>query len=262
MEPQATPQNVTPAPPTRRFKLPSIWKIACLLLLIALAVCIVLWKPWQANIKASDRTINVTGNATIKAEPDEYIFSPSYEIKNSDPKAALAALTQKNNDIIAKLKALGVASNKIKSDASNYKDYYEPDTSTYTFNLTITVDDKTLAQKVQDYLLTTSPNGAITPEYTFTSSKQKQLESQGRDQAEKDARAKADQSAKNLGFKVKAVKSVQDGSFEGVGGCGGRGICVRTDQLKLQSSASDSSLTLQPGQNDLPYSVSVTYYIN
>jgi len=266
MEPQTPapsviqpPAPVAPAPQKRKFF--GLWKVLCLALSIALVASIWLWKPWQANIKASDRTISVTGQATIKSEPDEFIFNPSYDITNTDQQKASSELTAKNNDIIAKLKALGVPSDKIQSDASNYKDYYDPTSSTYTFYLTITVDDKTLAQKVQDYLLTTSPSGDITPQYTFTDAKQKTLESQGRDQAEQDARAKADQSAKNLGFKVKAVKAVQDGSFDNGGGCGPQGLCMGANNLNAAVSSQSPSLTLQPGENSLPYSVSVTYYI-
>ncbi len=266
MEPQTpaptviqTPSPVASSPQKRQFF--SLWKILCLLLLIALIASIWLWKPWQANIKASDRTISVTGEATVKAEPDEFIFSPSYDITNPDQQKAITDLTAKNNDIIAKLKALGVPSSKIESNASNYKDYFDSTTNTYTFYLTVTVDDKTLAQKAQDYLLTTSPSGDITPQYTFTDAKQKTLENQGRDQAEQDAKAKADQSAKNLGFKVKAVKTVQDGNFESMGGCGPQGLCMGANNLNAAVSSQNPSLTLQPGENSLPYSVNVTYYI-
>src|SRR3569833_3456561 len=259
MDPQTPTPNITttPAAPKRfNFKLPGPWKTACLVLLIALAVSVFMWKPWQTHIKASDRTISVTGNATVKAEPNEFIFNPSYDITNTDSKQAIADLTAKNNQVIDKLKSLGVDSAKIQSNASNYKDYFDPTTSTYTFSLTITVDDKALAQKVQDYLLTTDPSGEITPDYTFSDSKEKTLESQARDKAEQDARAKAEQSAKNLGFKVKAVKSVQDGSFESFGGCGPRGLCIGSDLQAGADSAKSQSLTLQPGQNDVPFSVS------
>jgi uncharacterized protein len=265
MQPETPAANsVSTEPPKRGFKLklPGAWKTLCLVLLLALVASVWMWKPWQTNIKVSDRTISVTGDATVKAEPDEFIFSPSYDITNSDQQKAIAELTAKNNDIIAKLKALGVADNKIESNASNYKDYFDPSTNTYTFNLTVTVDDKTLAQKVQDYLLTTTPNGNITPDYTFSDYKQKSLETQARTLAEKDARTRADQSAANLGFKIKAVKSVQDGSLQ-VGGCGLGIMCPNKLDANIQNGSSAAkSLTLQPGQNDVPYSVTVTYYIN
>src|SRR6266404_5558206 len=97
-----------------------LWKLISLVLLVALVAAIVLWKPWQANIKASDRTVSVTGTATVKAEPDEYVFSPSYTFTNVDKQTALGEITAKSNDMIAKLKALGVADSQIKNNSTNY----------------------------------------------------------------------------------------------------------------------------------------------
>src|SRR3569833_2829383 len=226
MDPQTPTPNITttPAAPKRfNFKLPGPWKTACLVLLIALAVSVFMWKPWQTHIKASDRTISVTGNATVKAEPNEFIFNPSYDITNTDSKQAIADLTAKNNQVIDKHKSLGVDSDKIQSNASNYKDYFDPTTSTYTFSLTITVDDKALAQKVQDYLLTTDPSGEITPDYTFSDSKEKTLESQARDKAEEKAHAKAEQAAGGRGGGGGAGGAGRGGGGGGGGGGGPRG---------------------------------------
>jgi uncharacterized protein YggE len=234
-----------------------------LLLLIALVVCVALWKPWQANIKAGERSVSVNGSATITAEPDEFVFYPSYTFTNADKQAALAEMTQKSNDIVAKLKGLGVPANKIKVDSSGYSNVYSiaPNgDNIYNLNLTVTLSTQASAQKVQDYLITTGPSGSISPQANFSTAKQKQLESQARDKAEQDARAKADQSAKNLGFSVGKVKSVEDSGFDNFGGCGG-GLCSGANQ-SLSTDAATPSLAVQPGENELPYSVKVTYYIH
>jgi uncharacterized protein YggE len=238
-----------------------MWRLISLILLIALVAAVVLWKPWQPNIKASDRTVSVTGTATVKAEPDQYVFNPSYQFTNVDKATALGEMTAKSNEIIAKLKALGVADNQIKTDSSNYSDPYSTSnpTSTYDLTLTLTVGNKDLAQKVQDYLVSTTPTGSVTPQATFSTAKTKTLEDQARDKAEQEARSKAEQSAKNLGFKVASVKTVEDGAFDN-SGCGG-GLCMGSN---IQSSLAldTKSLTLQPGQNELNYSVKVTFYIH
>jgi uncharacterized protein YggE len=119
--------------------------------------------------------------------------------------------------------------------------------------LTITVNDKALTQKVQDYLVTTSPTGSVSPQTTFSEAKRKELESKARDEATKDARSKAEQSAKNLGFKIGKVKSVEDGSGFG-------GIVLR-EGLTMASDSKATSLSVQPGENDLHYTVTVTYYL-
>lgn len=234
------------------------FQLLCLLFIGLIVLMLLMWKPWSA--KAAERTVTVIGDTTVQAEPDEFVFYPQYEFKNADKSAALAALTSKNNEIVAKLKSLGVADKDIKNSGAGFSGgiyFDQSDTNTYNLSLMVTTANKDLAQKVQDYLLTTSPTGSVTPQAQFSEAKRKSLESTARDQASKDARAKADQSAKNLGFKVGKVKSLKDGSGFGDGGCPG-GLCA------AQAEAADvgRSLTVQPGQNDLSYSVEVVYFIN
>jgi uncharacterized protein YggE len=234
------------------------YRLVVVALLAIIVAMLLVWKPW-ASAKTTDRTIAVTGQATVTAKPDQYTFYPTYQFTNASKQAAIDALSAKNNEIVAKLKALGVPDSKIKNNASGwaYPVYNNGADSAPTYSLQITVIANTdaLAQKVEDYLLTTSPTGAVSPQATFSDQKRKALEDQGRDAAAKDARAKAEQSGKNLGFKVAAVKTVNDGTgFNG--GIYPMGI---TDSAK--SAAGAPSLTIQPGENDLNYSVTVTYFI-
>jgi uncharacterized protein len=215
------------------------------------------WQPWS-DPRAQDRTIEVTGQAEVTAVPDEFVFYPNYEFKNENKQAALDELTKKSTEVVAKLKTLGVPDSKIKTNSSgyDYPVYSKPEdgtsTPTYNLSLTIMVDTKELAQKVQDYLLTTTPSGAVSPQPQFSDKKRQELENQARDEATKDARAKAEQSAKNLGFSLGAVKAVADGA--GFGGLPyvSRGLEVDTASPKL---------TVQPGENELTYIVTVTYFV-
>ncbi|MGB4800617.1 MAG: SIMPL domain-containing protein [Candidatus Saccharimonadales bacterium] len=235
------------------------WWLSALLAL-GLAATVVLWHPWNASPKAGDRTVSVSGSATLKAEPDEYVFYPSYEFKNADKAAGLAELTAKSDEVLAGLKKAGVADKDIKTDASGYRDYYyydqESKMHTYTLQVTATTHTREAAQKAQDYLMTTDPTGAVTPQATFSTAKQKDLESKGRGQATKEARAKAEQQASTLGFKIGKVKTVQD-SADGYGGI----MPMLAKGSNLAATDSATSLTVQPGQNDLTYTVQVTYYI-
>ncbi len=228
------------------------------LLSVALLAVVFMWHPWQQF--STDRTIQVSGGALLKAEPDEFIFSPSYEFKNGSKEAGLASLTSKSETLIVAIKKLGISDSDIKSNANSYSDYYvySPVTkeNTYTLILTITTHTKEMAQKVQDYLIATSPTGTITPQATFSIAKQKELESKGRDEATKDARGKAEQQAKNLGFKLGAVKTVSDAGYSG-------GVVPMYGLLAEDNApvSSNTSLSVQPGQNDLSYTIDVTYYI-
>lgn len=253
-------QPTEPTPPTNKSHIHLDLRIVVLILLAVIAGLLLLWKPWDRT--TSDRTIEVTGTATLKATPDEYIFSPTYEFNNADKTKALDALTAKSDQIVAELKKLGVADSKIKTNAADYQSggYFPPispdgSSNTYTLSLSVTVDSKDLAQKVQDYLITTAPSGQVTPQPAFSTAKQKQLESQARAEAEKDARTKADQSAKNIGFKIGKVKTVSE--YSGFGGP----VPLQGGALSSDESDSSTQLTIQPGENELTYSISVTYFI-
>lgn len=238
-------------------------RIVVLALLAVIAGMLFVWKPWSAS-GVSDRTIEVTGEATIKAEPDEFAFYPSYQYKNTDRKLALEEATKKHDEIISKLKELGVPDNKIKSDTSGFDyDIYagvsapERANISYTSTLTITVGSREQAQKVQDYLITTTPTGSVSPQGTFSDAKRKELENQARDEATKEARAKAEQSGKNLGFKIGKVKTVTDGN----GFHGGPVPVMGRGELMAEDSMMAKPLAVQPGENELNYTVTVTYYV-
>lgn len=265
-QPAEAPSVLTGSP-KNHFKLTSsFFKIASLILLAAVVVTLVLWEPWNPQIKASDRTITVTGNATITAVPDEYVFSPSYDFSDTNQQVALKNFTTESDQIVAQLEKLGVASSAIQTDSSSDTGgVYMPvvtnnDGNTdYTLNLTVTIDNATLAQKVQNYLLTTNPTGQISPSEDFSTATQNSLDDQARNQAEQDARSKADQSAKNLGFRIAAVKSVQDGTLFNPIYPLTPGVNSTIDS---GPAAAAPSLNLQPGKNTLNYSVTVVYYIH
>lgn len=237
--------------------------VLVLLLAATVATMIALWRPWQKTIPANSRTVEVTGTATVKAEPDEYVFNPSYQFKGTNKNALIEDLTNKSTEIVTQLKKLGVPDSKIKTNASGYSSSYYFDssdnTSNYNLSVTVTLNSKELSQKVQDYLVTTNPEGSVTPYATFSTTKQKELQAKARDEATANARSKADQSAKNLGFKVGQVKSVADGDLATAmpyaAASGTQDLDVK------EGSSSSPSLAVQPGENELNYSVKVVYFI-
>jgi uncharacterized protein len=236
-------------------------RVIIVALLVVIGAMLVIWKPWATKL-VSDRTVHVTGDATITAKPDEFLFYPSYEFKNADKTAALTAVSQKSADITKQLKALGVADKDIKTSSSgyDYPIYYGGDGNvTYTLQMTITSHDLAGAQRVQDYLVTTAPTGSVTPQANFSDKKRKELEAQARNAAAKDARTKADDMAKNVSFKVVKVKAISDDQGFGSGGI--RPLMSANDSKALSADAATPSLAVQPGDNDLQYTVTVEYYI-
>lgn len=260
---EAQPGQTQPTKHRVSFNVDLRWVV--IVLLLAIAGLIAAWQPWKSSTPAGSRTIKVSGEATVKAEPDRFIFSPTYTITNSDREAALDAMAERTAELTAGLKTIGIKDSQIKSNIDSYSRGIMPEpekpggaTSSYSLQLTVTVDERSQAQKVQDYLATTAPTGVITPYASFSDSKRKQLESQARDLATKDARTKADQSAANLGFKVGEVKSVADGNgFDN--GCGPGGICLAEDRAIAPSGS--GHINVQPGENELRYTVSVEYFV-
>lgn len=231
-------------------------------LLVVIVAMLAFWGPWSSSTSSTSRVVKVTGDATVKAAPDAFQFSPTYEFKNADKAAALADMSKRGDEITKKLKELGVSDKEIQTNSNGYSNsyYYSPDSGLNVYNLqfTVTTNNKELAQKVQDYLVSTAPIGTITPYVSFSKEKQKQLESQARDLATKQARDKADQSAKNLGFRIGKVKSIDDSGFGG--GCGFGGLCAGAN-LSTSSDKAAPQMTIQSGENELTYSVTVEYYI-
>lgn len=243
------------------------WKSVLILVLVIAVGALVVDRFHKTNAALDgQRTVAVTGEATLHETPDEFVFYPSYQFKDASKDAALAALTKKSEDLTAQLKKLGVTDANIKSSTnggSTFGPTYSDDGSgkdaSYMLQMTITATSSDQAQKVQNYLTTTGPTGQVSPQAQFSDAKRKTLEAKARDEATKDARSKADQSARNLGFTVDQVKSVDDGA--GFGGIGVYRNGAVATPMAADGSASDSSLAVQPGLNDITYSVKVVYTI-
>ncbi len=234
-------------------------RILCAVLAIAVIAMLMTWMPWKSAAK-SDEVIKVTGEAVLKAEPDQYVFYPIYQYRNTDKSAAQDQAAAKGKEVSAKLRDLGVTDSQIKLSVDGYQNQPFPEKATdeyvYSAQLNITVGSKDMAQKIQDYISTTGAEGSITPQGSFSDGKRKELESQARDEATKDARRKADQSAGSLGFKLGRVKSVEDGAgFDGP---------IQIDAragIEMGDKALNTSLSVLPGENELRYAVTVIYFV-
>lgn len=229
--------------------------------LLVAVLGLLLWsQPWkESGSSAAARKITVTGEATLDAEPDEYLFSPYFEAKGTEQEEIKDALNTKANEAVKKLKELGIADNKIKVDSSSY-DYwfFEPgQEGTLTVSLQVTVNDKAKAQEVQDYFTTLDLKGQLTPQATFSKAKQKELEAQATEEAGKDAKAKAEKQAGLVNAKIGKVIEVSQGSS------GGYPMPLMAtaegDAAQRDAKLSVSSLPVMPGENKFSWSVNVTY---
>ena len=235
----------------------NLWWLVGLLGLIIVGM-VVLWRPW-ASARGGDRTVSVTGDSTLKAEPDEFQFYPSYEFRTSDKPTGLTELTAKSNEVVAGLKKLGVTDKDIKSNASSYRDYYFFNTETnqhiFSLSLTVAAHTRDMAQKVQDYLISTTPTGQVSPQAQFSKTKQKELAAKARTEAIADARRKAAQQAGDLDLKLGKVKSVEENDNGGL-------MPMYNDKSALMSATVEpASIGIQAGENEYNLSVRVVYYV-
>ena len=262
-EQQGTDTSVLTSTPVKRTNSVTVslnlWWLVGLLLLVIVGM-IALWRPWQ-NAAVGSRKVTVRGASTIKAVPDEYTFNSTWEFKGNDKATELQSATAKSAEVVAELKKLGVADKDIETNAGGWDGYYyynsEQSIHTYDLGISATVSSRDLAQKVQDYLVTTTPTGQISPQATFSKTLQKKLEQQGRNEAMKDARAKADEMAKNLGFKVgKVVTITDDEAADAIYPMLSQGSALNT------TAAQSAELSVQSGQEEVNYTIQVVYSIN
>ncbi len=229
-----------------------------IVLLIAILGLLLWSKPWDTNGSGDTvRTIRVSGEATIDAVPDEFVFYPRFEQTGTDQEALKTRLTKQANDAVEAIQNLGVPEDKISLDASSYDRWYweDDEEGVLSAQITATVNDRELAQEVQDYLLTTSAKGQLTPQPTFSKDKQKQLESEAVAEASKDARSKAEAQAALFDAQLGDVVTVDQGrGFDEAYPYLNDGA-----ELSFAEDSVSSTLPVLPGEDEYTQNVNVTY---
>lgn len=241
--------------------------IVCIVLVVIIIGMLALWRPWSTSSSGTTRKITINGQASVKAEPNEFVFNPIYEWTGADSEAKKAEQATFANKLKADLTKLGIAESAITIQSNTYQMYVPAlekpvgETTPDVLSLTVTIKapNKELAQKVQDYLGTTNAKGQLTPYPQFSESKQKELQSQARLNAIADARKQADSTASNLKVSIGKVLEVTDQN-SGYG-CGPSSLCVgSTDAASPESR--DASLPVTAGESSVSASVTVVFSLN
>lgn len=213
------------------------------------------WQPWQSG---ETRLVTVTGDATISATPDEYIFYPSFTATAKTANEATAAAKKTGDAVVKKIQELGVTQDKIKTDISSSPSYdfngrQEDEYQSY-FMITATINDFELAQKVQDYLLTTDNTGSSSPQSGFSEAKATELKAEARKQAVENAKTQGQQIAAELDSTINEVQSVEEVT-------GFDSVIPMYNRAAISGSSEDSqtSSELLVGEQDLTFSVKVIF---
>lgn len=218
--------------------------------------------------------LTVIGQGSVKATPDHFVFSPSYEARDASEVTARAKATEIGSGVVTALKKLGVTEEMLQRDIYVYRDYSatpEP-TSTETgqhigtYSLTITIEDNTeLAQKVLTHLATTPLQGNLTPYSSFKTETQRRLEREARVKALEDARTQGEQTADTQGARIWGIVSIGQPSWggdptyaaelQGIGAGGDVSIAPAPDK----SPGAETGTTLNTATKEVTYQIEVVY---
>lgn len=234
------------------------------IVIIALFIIILgmlgLWRPWEAGTPS--RTITTTGQGSVDATPDEYVFAPYFQRTGADTAALKAELDAFGNKLLSDLVKLGVSKDSITLSSNSYDapatDAAEPtqpelnrtkQPSTVTLYVTIKAANQELAQKIQDHLATTDAQGQLTASSGFSKQKNDQLEATAREKAIKNAREKAEKTAKDLQTTIGKVVSVKESATQS----------PVYPMAADNAERSSNSLPVTPGKSAVTASVEVVF---
>ncbi|MEM6997757.1 MAG: SIMPL domain-containing protein [Patescibacteria group bacterium] len=235
-----------------------------LLVLILLNVfTLLMWSPWSENEKSDKRQISVTGSSVIDGEPDEFSFSPRYEVTAASESEVNEQVADKSTEINDALLQIGLEQKQIEINANNF-DYYwfdeSEDQHRGSLYIQISAKDKDQAEKVQQYLVSSDATGQLTARPDFSREALKELESRARTAAIEDAKSAAERTASELDTDLGRVVSVTDADgysdrFRYYDGD------FATAEVRLEASDS-ASIPVTPGQQEFSFEVKVTFEID
>jgi hypothetical protein len=157
----------------------------------------------QLKIEAANRTLTVSAEARVTADPEIAILHIGFETKPSDAKTAYAAGAKTSNDIVAALKQAGIPETSIRSESQRLERVYD---MSHKFKLVQQWTVKTPPERAAEILDVAVTAGATNSgQIDWTVKDEKALEDQALDQAAERARANAAVLAKGMGVHLGAL---------------------------------------------------------
>lgn len=206
--------------------------------------------------------IAVSGTGRVAVVPDVALVNLGVEVTRSTVAEARSAAATAMDSVRASLKRNNIDDKDIATQYFSIQPQYgtsdtfdrgTPRITGYSVVNQLSVKVRRIddVSKVVDAAVTAGGDAARVQGVTFTVDKPEQFQSQAREQAVADARARAEQLAKLAGVKLGSARAVSETS-------GG----IPTDFAKLAVPATGSGETsFSPGQTEITLSVSVVYDI-
>ena len=226
------------------------------------------WKQAE-SMKPNQVTISVSGKGEVLAKPDIGTFTFSVQTEGKDATTAQTQGTKAMDTITKYLADNGVEDKDIKTTNYNLSPKYKYENKVcpagtycppgnrvqdgFTVNQSVTVKVRKLDQ-AGALISGVGDKGATNiSSLSFTIDDDSALQSQAREKAIKDAKAKAEELAKSLGLKIDRIvgfnESGQGPVYYGMGG---------SDTMMAKSEAAPSAV-VPTGQNTITSNVNIVY---
>jgi len=227
---------------------------AVALLLLAAAAFAGVGRPDSAGgASAQSEGITVNGVGTVESVPDEAQMSFGVQTEAPTSSEALARNSAQMERVLAALRAAGIAEKDIRTqDVSVWPQYdttgQDADGYVARNSVTVTIHELDKAGAVIDAATRAGANEVSGP--MLTSSGRERLEAQALEAAVDNARKKADALAKAAGVGLGRVTAMVEG-----GGTPG------PIMLEAARASADKAVPIQPGQEQVQATVTVTFSI-
>jgi uncharacterized protein YggE len=163
----------------------------------------------QLKIEPTNRTLTVSAEERVTADPDLAILHVGFETQFSDAKSAYAAGAKISNDIIAKLKQAGIQESAIHSESQKLISY---DSKARKYKLVQDWTVKTPPERAAEILdIVVTAGGTDSGEIEWTVNDEKALEQQALAKAAARATADAAVLATSMGVRLGQMIYVNNG---------------------------------------------------
>jgi uncharacterized protein len=234
--------------------------LSALLGVVVLAGCAAPAAPVQPAPNSPSHTISVTGNGLASGAPDIAVAQIGVQSRNPDPAAALNDANAKMTAVMAALKELGVAEKDVQT--SDFSVFAQQDidpqtgqakgTLTYVVDNTVSITMRDLSKvgQVLGQVVAAGANNIYGVSYTV--SDQTKLETEARDKAMADARARAEQLAKAAGVTLDQPMTISEYT---------NGPQPMLNASLAQGAATAKSVPVSSGQIQVSLQINITYLI-
>lgn len=209
----------------------------------------------QLKVEPSNRTLSVTAEAQVTADPDTAILHIGFETKPNDPQSAYAEGTRTSNAIISAIKQAGVPETAIHSETQHLdRDYSIP--NSHKFKLVqqwIVKTDPAHVAQILDVAVTAG--ASVSGEVEWTVKDVASLDAQALENAAAKARGDAAVLAKGMGVRLGALVYVSKNSAPEVM------PMVANRAMGFAKAQSEQPLSIEPGKVTRSATVYAVYAI-